>query len=103
MNEEKKNTDNGLPNIKWVSIGLFWLILTVSIVLALNYSDVQEVKVPVPCVIVENEALVLPDNVITKGFDVFQNEDGEVIGKECYFIKEAGLLEKKWYGWVNFK
>ena len=64
-----------------------------------NALTVEQSVVPASCDIILNPMFAIPENVITKGYDVNRFENGTDSGKSCYYIKNAGLLERGIYGW----
>lgn len=83
------------------------ILLTVSIisfcVLALfmiNIFTVEQAEVSAPCVLIKSDA-PLPENIITKGYTVFRNATGDYIPAldSCWYVKDAGLIERLVYNW----
>ena len=49
----------------------------------------------------------LPDNVLTKGYDILRDNTGEMMNQKddsisynCYYIKDSGVIERTYRGWT---
>ena len=105
--KQKENQKYDVP-VKF-AIG-FWLVVIVLTLVTINYMTVEEVKVPASCEIVMSDLYDMPDNVITKGYDVIRTDVMDIFGEvseeityDCYYIKNAGLIEKIYRGWENYR
>ena len=105
MSEEKKPILSGYLPI------IITLLIVVSSLVFIEVITTAEVKIPVPCSIIMSDAIPTPDNVITKGYDVLRNQTGfptpdqainekdSSIFYDCYYIKDAGVLQKIIFNW----
>ena len=102
MSEEKKpllSQNIILAIIIFFSVGSLFAII--------EYSTIDQAKVPVPCDIIWDNSIPTPDNVITKGYDVLRNDtSGETINQKddsisynCYYVKDAGIIERTYRDW----
>ena len=66
--------------------------------ISVNYLTVEQSMVSAPCDLIMGN-MKIPDSVITKGYDIVRNDDGDVVGQDCYYIKDATLIERIIYQW----
>ena len=93
----KKEDD--IPSQAKKIVTIFWIAVAIGGFVAYNQlMTVEESKAYAPCQLILNPDMVMPDNVITKGFDV-TDDPNNVDGKICYFIKDATWLERTIYNW----
>jgi hypothetical protein len=96
MSEEKQT---GLQKI----LEYRYVILAVTITLVglavINIATIDEAKASAPCELIKSPLYEIPDNVITKGYDIIRDEDGKHLYDDCYYIKNAGLIERIIYNW----
>jgi len=64
---------------------------------------VEQSVVPASCDIILNPMYAIPENVITKGYKIDRYENGTESDKLCYYIKDAGILERGIYGWSLYE
>ncbi len=93
------------------------IVFTIAIGLALfltNAVSVDQSMVSAPCNLIMDNSIPIPDGVVTKGYDIIRgNETMEyangqtvtnpTISYECYYIKDAGLIERIIYQWDLYK
>lgn len=73
------------------------------IFLAVEFYSVQLSVVPADCFLVQSTAFEIPENVVTKGYDIIRDVNGTVIGNDCYYLKNAGMFERMFYGWQIYQ
>ncbi len=106
MSEEEPQRDN-IRTIIILGIIVFMVGVTL---IGLNNLTVDQSMVSAPCDLIKNDSIPLPDNVVTKGYDIVRGNstmeytNGEIvtsptISYECYYIKDAGLIERIIYQW----
>ena len=74
----------------------------VVVVASVNALTLVQSVVPAPCEIILNGNYAIPDGVITKGYSIERFDNGTESGKSCYYIKNAGILEREFYGWSAY-
>ena len=77
--------------------------IIVILALCVNGFTLQQSVVPAPCEIILNNNYAIPDGVITKGYSIERFDNGTESGKSCYYIKNAGILEREFYGWSLYE
>ena len=80
------------------------VISSLIIIISFNgLATVERTHVSAPCYIIQSDDYEIPENVITKGYDVIRtiNEftGEEVIDYDCYYIKSTTYLERFFYRW----
>ncbi len=101
-------------NVKlYVSLAIMFSGIAI-LLLSVNYLTVDQSMVSAPCDLIMNNEIPIPDNVVTKGYDIVRGNstmeytNGEIvtsptISYECYYIKDAGLIERIIYQWDLYK
>ena len=80
-------------------------VISVSIIIVSfnGLATVERTHVSAPCYIIQSDDYELPENVITKGYDVIRtiNEftGEEIVDYDCYYIKSTTLIERFIYQW----
>ncbi len=111
MSEEQVNFTTKYRDVLLV-IGIILIIIPT--LLSVNYLTVDQSMVSAPCDLIQNDEIPIPDGVVTKGYDIIRgNETMEyangqtvtnpTISYECYYIKDAGLIERIIYQWDLYK
>ena len=96
MSENKKSSFNE-KHLPLIVVGL---ILSCLIVLyVIDSTTILESIVPAPCQVIQNPQYEIPDNVITKGYTINRDENGTAVSNTCYYIKDAGIVSRTFYGW----
>ena len=80
------------------------IISAVIVIISLNgLATVELTHVTAPCNIIQSDEYAIPDNVLTKGYDITRTpnpETGEaIISYDCYYIKSTTLIERVVYNW----
>jgi hypothetical protein len=80
------------------------VISTAIVIISLNgLATVELTHVSAPCHIIQSDDYAIPDNVLTKGYDVIRTPDPEtgeaIISYDCYYIKNSTLIERLVYNW----
>ena len=80
------------------------VISSVIIIISLNgLATVELTHVSAPCYIIQSDEYAIPDNVLTKGYDVIRTPDPEtgeaVVSYDCYYIKNTTSIERLVYNW----
>jgi len=80
------------------------VISSVIIIISLNgLATVELTHVSAPCYIIQSDDYAIPDNVLTKGYDVIRTPDpvtGEsIVSYDCYYIKNTTFIERLVYNW----
>ena len=84
----------------FISLAFLGIII---LVVFTNSFTLQQSVVPAPCEIILNGNYAIPDGVITKGYSIERFDNGTESGKSCYYIKNAGILEREFYGWSAYE
>ncbi len=98
------NTTNEAKIIEKRLIITLAVIATIIIIIAVNgLATVERTNISAPCHIIQSDDYDLPNNVITKGYDVIRttdpNTDKELVTYDCYYIKSTTLIERLVYNW----
>jgi hypothetical protein len=94
------------PKKSKLKLYIYYLMMGSGITLFLfsaNALTVDEAVVPASCDIILNPMFAIPESVITKGYDIIRFENGTESEKSCYYIKNAGLVERGIYGWSLYE
>ena len=80
------------------------VISSVIIIISLNgLATVELTHVSAPCHVIQSDDYAIPDNVLTKGYDVIRTPDPEtgesVVSYDCYYIKNTTFIERLVYLW----
>ena len=81
------------------------VISSVVVIISLNgLATVELTHVTAPCSIIQSDKYEVPDNVLTKGYDVIRTPDPEtgesVVSYDCYYIKNTTLVERLIHNWL---
>lgn len=81
------------------------VISSVIVIISLNgLATVELTHVTAPCSIIQSDQYEVPDNVLTKGYDVIRTPDPEtgesVVSYDCYYIKNTTLVERLVHNWL---
>jgi hypothetical protein len=81
------------------------VISSVVVIISLNgLATVELTHVTAPCSIIQSDKYEVPDNVLTKGYDVIRTPDPEtgesVVSYDCYYIKNTTLVERLVHNWL---
>lgn len=97
-----ENRHNIKPNIRfYMSLVVMFSGIAIFLI-SVNYLTVDQSMVSAPCDLILSNAPI-PDSVVTKGYDIIRDDDGEMIGQDCYYIKDASLIERIIYQWDLYK
>ena len=80
------------------------VISSVIIIISLNgLATVELTHVSAPCHVIQSDDYAIPDNVLSKGYDVIRTPDPEtgesIVSYDCYYIKNTTFIERLVYLW----
>lgn len=80
------------------------VISSLIIIISLNgLATVERTHVSAPCYVIQSDDYQIPEDVITKGYDVIRTSDpetgDEIIDYDCYYIKNTTYIERLIYQW----
>ena len=80
------------------------VISSLIIIISLNgLATVERTHVSAPCYVIQSDDYQIPEDVITKGYDVIRTPDpetgDEIIDYDCYYIKNTTYIERLIYQW----
>ena len=80
------------------------VISSVIVIISLNgLATVELTHVSAPCHVIQSDDYAIPDNVLSKGYDVIRTPDPEtgesIVSYDCYYIKNTTFIERLVYLW----
>ena len=84
-------------------IFMIFISVLLSVFILIEFNTSQTSVVPADCFLIQSDLFDIPSNAITKGYSMSKDVNGTIISTDCYYLKNAGIIERTLYGWSVYE